>query len=758
MSKSKRKSSSNINDEVYDVEKIIGHRRGPSGEDFLVKWVGYRETTWEPKSNIPSALIRDFWRRAGGSSSAEAVSNRPPPVTTIQKKGKRAKKRRKTADPIVDDSEDTQSNHESDFEEVKESSCEEDSPDGSEDGDEIRSDVDSDVDESGDEIEVCRVSSDSEDAEDDSYASDSEEEVVDLAHLAPRRFDREWQALSTPARRMDKDPVHILPEHMRNVVLTPLSIFDCFIGEEQVLNIVDNTNSYASLKSAESRQRGWSPVTASEMYVFIATLIYMGLVRLPAQRDYWAKSQGWPSHICSSYISRTRFETIKAYLKISDPIVEMRAADADIGRARGRRRHAGEDFDDGDDVKDAIPPGYDCWYRKVQPLFDHVERNSRRLMRPGSHVAVDEMMVRFVGRSIDTYRLSNKPIPKGYKLIAACLSNGYMFSCIPVSRSRKHGAPTFDGLSATGAIVAKLAEAVAGGQLPAERDDLVIWMDNYYTSTDLLIFLRENNIAACGTAKRNSIDRSARTFVENAPWGTIATYATAPEGVLHVAWVDNGIVALMTTHHQGAETTMRNRRRPRKTSTNAARVRAVFGEEPRKQLPIPLIIDEYNAHMGSVDIADQFRSYYGTLVRSRRNWWPLWLFILDRATINSYVISKGTGVAMDQKQWRMNLVMQLFNRSEDIGARTRDTKKGGKVRKIKYFTKKTGSTPGLLPASRLAPEPHTPKYVQNFKRKRCFWCRYSGLRHNAAPKTNCYCSYCNVYLCKDVCYEQFHNP
>ncbi|KAF9913653.1 hypothetical protein FBU30_003101 [Linnemannia zychae] len=42
----------------------------------------------------------------------------------------------------------------------------------------------------------------------------------------------------------------------------------------------------------------------------------------------------------------------------------------------------------------------------------------------------------------------------------------------------------------------------------------------------------------------------------------------------------------------------RMRRRPRETSTNATKVRAVFGDSPRKELKIPKVVDDYNYNMG----------------------------------------------------------------------------------------------------------------------------------------------------------------
>jgi len=57
-------------------------------------------------------------------------------------------------------------------------------------------------------------------------------------------------------------------------------------------------------------------------------------------------------------------------------------------------------------------------------------------------------------------------------------------------------------------------------------------------------------------------------------------------------------------------------------------------------LPIPEFIDDYNYHMGGVDIADQLRSYYCTQQRSCRNWYPLFYWLLDTTLVNAYRIQK----------------------------------------------------------------------------------------------------------------------
>ncbi|KAF9435459.1 hypothetical protein BGZ76_006272 [Entomortierella beljakovae] len=52
-------------------------------------------------------------------------------------------------------------------------------------------------------------------------------------------------------------------------------------------------------------------------------------------------------------------------------------------------------------------------------------------------------------------------------------------------------------------------------------------------------------------------------------------------------------------------------KRPRLTSTNDRKVNLVFGDQPRKKVEIPTVIDDYNnSIMNGVDLADQLRQYY----------------------------------------------------------------------------------------------------------------------------------------------------
>ena len=57
-------------------------------------------------------------------------------------------------------------------------------------------------------------------------------------------------------------------------------------------------------------------------------------------------------------------------------------------------------------------------------------------------------------------------------------------------------------------------------------------------------------------------------------------------------------------------------------------------------LPIPSAINDYNQHMGGVDIANQLRAGFSTHQRRVKPWRPLFYWLLDTTIINAYRLSK----------------------------------------------------------------------------------------------------------------------
>jgi len=88
------------------------------------------------------------------------------------------------------------------------------------------------------------------------------------------------------------------------------------------------------------------------------------------------------------------------------------------------------------------------------------------------------------------------------------------------------------------------------------------------------------------------------------------------------------VLFLSTTSNPTDSIVIRNQKRPSSTSTSAKTVRKIFGVEPRKDLPIPKFIDDYNHLMNAVDIADQRRARNpGNRPIRTGGWHALWNFL-----------------------------------------------------------------------------------------------------------------------------------
>ena len=190
----------------------------------------------------------------------------------------------------------------------------------------------------------------------------------------------------------------------------PCAIFCLFFNEEILLTIVKHTNEYAILKDAKkSTGRPWRAVTLSEIYIYLAILIHIGLESSPSKpvSSYWSLK----SVDIKQYISLERYQQIERYFHISEP--QKNAPNV-------------TQFD------------------RIQPLSRYLSIVAKQLVTAPTHVTIDESMQRETGRVKDKVRVPSKPIPEGFKLqvLGFC---GYVFSWLfhtykggPIDLDPKH--------------------------------------------------------------------------------------------------------------------------------------------------------------------------------------------------------------------------------------------------------------------------------------------------------------------------------
>jgi hypothetical protein len=260
-----------------------------------------------------------------------------------------------------------------------------------------------------------------------------------------------------PYREINRPPEVRLPI---GVETDPYSLFKLFITDKHFETIASNTNAYAKSKEAgTSGKRPWWPTSASKIQVFIAIFIYIGVVRLPAIADYWSTNYG--QFYCAQHMSLNRFEDLKRFMHISPP-------------------DNVNDVKEDDKSHDESPMLSTSWWSKVEPLASEFRTACSRYWAPGINLSIDEMMIRFFGRSSHTFKAPNKPIKEGYKMFALCEA-GYTYYFMWSSKSNSYGElDKQPDLTPTESMVFQLARQLLVG-IPH-----VIYMDNFFTRVPLL--------------------------------------------------------------------------------------------------------------------------------------------------------------------------------------------------------------------------------------------------------------------------------
>jgi len=231
----------------------------------------------------------------------------------------------------------------------------------------------------------------------------------------------------------------------------------------------------------------------------------------------------------------------------------------------------------------------------------------------------------------------------------------------------------------------------------------------------------------------------------------------------------------MTSYHDISATVSRLQRRPKKTSTNGVTIRQIFGDNSCTLLPIPAFIDDYNQHMGGVDIADQLQSYYSTQLRACRNWLPLFFWLLDTAIVNSYRIMKTLYPHRKVRSQHLFFREDLADKLIEIGSYEGEYMDGSSSEPLATPPSPprptTSSTPSAHserltpytsrnrppPQPVVFPPPGSHLYEQRPTRSRCLLCRWKSKADKGVKirSISFGCRECNYPLCRD-CFVEFH--
>ncbi|XP_045454543.1 piggyBac transposable element-derived protein 4-like [Melitaea cinxia] len=294
----------------------------------------------------------------------------------------------------------------------------------------------------------------------------------------------------------------------------PIDYFDLFLTRDIVEHIVEQTNLFATQNlldnndvGPQARAHSWYPVTVDEMLKFLALIGWMGLVKLPAIKDYWRVHKLYGLPLARTVMPRNRFELILKYIHFSDNTEA--------------------------DTEDRL-----C---KIRDVLDKFIENYKKMYTPGEDICVDESLIPWRGRLIFRQYIPNKAAKYGIKVFKLCTEKGYTWNLyVYCGKSKEKDVDVSE----------KTVMTLAQGLLDEGR---TIYTDNYYTSVPLAYRLRRRKTHLVGTLRSNRKHLPKDVIAAKLKRGEMSCKQTK-DGIVVLKWRDKRDVRMLTTKTSGLKT------------------------------------------------------------------------------------------------------------------------------------------------------------------------------------------------------------
>lgn len=368
------------------------------------------------------------------------------------------------------------------------------------------------------------------------------------------------------------EPIVMPDEIMRLGELPMFEIFSLFFSDDMLDLIVEQTNLYATRdKNVHNFE-----TNRVEMRKFLGMIVISGYHRLPSENDYWSTAEDLKAPLFPSIMSRSRFRTLKRYLHISD--------NSNLSQSK---------------------------MAKVLPFYDRLKENCLQFGVFHKFLSIDESMIPYRGLHSARQYIKGKPVKFGYKMWMMCGSDGYPYNFeIYCGKEANRDGPLGSH------VVKTLLTPVSN------KDQHVVFFDNFFTSYDLLRTLAADNIRACGTIRENRTGRCP--LPSNKDWKKKprGSYDFRSEGtVLCVKWQDNCVVSAASNYY-GVNPVQTTERRVK--------------NEKNKSIDQPFLLKMYNKGMGGVDVCDKLLSSYRPRLRSKKWWWNLFANSINLSIVAAF--------------------------------------------------------------------------------------------------------------------------
>ena len=169
-----------------------------------------------------------------------------------------------------------------------------------------------------------------------------------------------------------------------------LQLFLQFFSTTIMAGIVAAINSYGERinrtetiknKSNSLYHRKWHATNIPELYRYLGILLFIGLRREPERQKLW-EVEGYN---LGQYMALNRYDQLNWYFTLRDSVINPLTSSNE-------------------------------WFTILKPVATHLRTTCKKLWHLGTHIAINEAMIAYRGRTKHTIKIKNKPISEGYKV------------------------------------------------------------------------------------------------------------------------------------------------------------------------------------------------------------------------------------------------------------------------------------------------------------------------------------------------------
>jgi hypothetical protein len=182
---------------------------------------------------------------------------------------------------------------------------------------------------------------------------------------------------------------------------------------------------------------------------------------------------------------------------------------------------------------------------KIQPVIDIFHEQCVKIKPEESH-SVDEQIIPAKTKYSEIRQYNpQKPVKWGFKNLVRAGASGFMydFYIYAGKDATMDENPDFKHLQKSAQVVARLCQ-----HLPSNSSHQ-LFFDNWFTTLDLLIYLKNKGILACGTVRSNrlaSCPLQLTKEMKEGGRGTIDYKSDTTQGIIVVKWLDNNAVHVVS--------------------------------------------------------------------------------------------------------------------------------------------------------------------------------------------------------------------